>query len=144
MRATLFGIVLVVLLGGGLYPEDRDGGKSFKPAHGQAGIYIARKSETLGALIDFQVVLDGDEVVKLKGGTYAFLAVKPGTHKIEIKGGVGSAVIEVKAGEGKNYFFETGAKPKKALLEPEISQVILEPMGQLMVSQSKWAKPDSK
>jgi len=146
MKSWLLSVSMVLVLVVGAFCEDQgeSAAKSFKAASGEANIYVARKTEIMGALIDFLVVLDGTETVTLKGGTYAFFAVPAGTHKVEVKAGVGSAVIEVNASEGKNYFFETGAKPKKALLEPEMAQVIFEPMGRLMVSQAKYAKPMSQ
>jgi hypothetical protein len=137
MKALMIGVALVLLAGGAGYSDD--GGKSFKPASGQANVYIARKTETMGALLDFEVVLDGKDVVKLKGGAYTFLAVTPGSHKIEIKAGTGSTTVVVNSAEGKNYYYEAGAKPKTALLTPELLPVLLEPMGQLMVKQAKYS-----
>ena len=113
--------------------------KAFQPPADQANLYVARKSETFGALVGFQVLIDGTPVAELKGGTFAFARVPPGTHKIEIHAGISAVSVEVKAAAGKNVFYETGAKPNTALLQPEISLVLLEPLGKLMVSQSKLA-----
>ena len=113
--------------------------KAFRPTADQANIYIARKTETFGALLGFKVLVDGQLVAELKGGTFAFAQVGPGPHKIEIQGGVNSASVDLKADGGKNYFYETGAKAHTALLQPEIGLVLLEPMGRLMISQSSLA-----
>lgn len=117
-------------------PSSQDSeAKRFEPAAGKANLYLVRKSESFGSLVGFQWGLDGKDEGSLSPGTYQLVSLEPGKHKIDVHAGLNSTSLDFDADAGKNYFYETGAKAGSALIQPEISLVLLEPMGKLMVSQ---------
>lgn len=119
--------------------QDREA-KRFSSKENTSNIYISRKSETFGKLVPFAVRVDDVDFGTLTPGTYQYVSVGPGNHKIEIKAGINSATIALNAIPMKNYFYSTGAKAGDPIIQPEINLVLLDVMGKLMISQSKRAE----
>jgi hypothetical protein len=119
--------------------QDRDA-KQFTPADGTANVYIARKNELPGSTVPFRILVDGQEIGILLPGTYQMAVLNPGQHRIEVKAGFNSARENLDTKAGKNYFWSTGSKADSAATQPELSFVLFEKMGQLMISQSRRAE----
>lgn len=118
--------------------SDRDA-KKFSPAAGSGNVYVARRSEMFGMLIPFKLLVDGQDKGTLAQGTYQLVAVAAGQHKIEVTTGLKSVQLTVDVAAGKNYFYSTGAQAGEPILQPELSVVLFEEMGKLMVSQAQRA-----
>ena len=113
--------------------------KKYSVEANKANLYIARKSEMTGGAILFKIKIDGTDYGALSQETYQLITVAPGKHKIELAANIRTGSLTIDTEGGKNYFYSTGAKSGEAILVPDISLVLIDAMGKLMISQAKRA-----
>lgn len=121
-------------------PESDEQGKQFVPPEGRGNVYVQRVNELIlfGQPTPFGVTLDGKEVGGIVPGMYYCFSLEPGTHTLSATSEVSIAHETVHVEPGKNYFYQiTTSKAADNSVKLILSYVILEPMGKLMVQQSK-------
>jgi hypothetical protein len=142
LLCILFAIV-IILSGCASAPmitnNDNPDDELFVPISGTASIFISRTSELPASNTPFRVLVDGQETGPLYQGTWRRISVPAGEHKIEIKAGLTTASETVTVQSGKNYFVSTGSKAGSSGTQPEMSFVLFEEMGRIMIRQSKPA-----
>jgi len=111
--------------------------KKFSPEPGMAGLYIARTYDTFASLVPFPVDVDGNEIGYLSAGGYLLVPVGPGQHTVQVSSMVNTDRAVFEAAAGRNYFYEVQAIKQGAIAQAQLGIVLLEPMGRLMVNQSK-------
>ncbi len=119
--------------------EAETAAKRYAPAEGQANIYVSRTDESLGKAVGFDLFVDQVKAVTLTPGTFTLVPVAPGSHVIKIASPSNSMTATLQAVAGKNYFYQVTPKASAPFtVVPEISLVILEPMGKMMINQSRF------
>ena len=119
--------------------EAEKAAKLYAPAEGQANVYVSRTDESLGKTIGFDPFVDQVKAVTLTPGTFTLVPVAPGSHVIKIASPANSMTATLQAAAGKNYFYQVTPKASAPfVVVPEISLFILEPMGKMMVNQSRF------
>jgi hypothetical protein len=113
--------------------------KQFSPAQGKGNLYVSRPGELtiFGKPAPYGVALDGREVGGIVPDMYFCFAIDPGAHTLSVscQGSVDTVTVRVEA--GKNYYYQltTATVDNKAKLT--LGLVIIEPMGKLMVNNTK-------
>ena len=105
--------------------EAETAAKRYAPAEGQANIYVSRTDESLGKAVGFDVFVDQVKAVTLTPGTFTLVPVAPGSHVIKVASPANSMTATLQA-----------SAPFTVV--PEISLVILEPMGKMMINQTRF------
>jgi hypothetical protein len=62
-------------------------GELFKPGEGVPGmssLYIYRENSWTGALLAWDIKLDGEKVAELRRGGYMYTAIPPGSHTVSV------------------------------------------------------------
>ncbi len=114
--------------------------KQFAPPEGKGNFYVARASEIvlLGQPAALAFSVDGREVGGIVPGMYYCFALEPGTHTFSASSEVSIAHATVNVEAGKNYFYQLStSKAADNTDKLNLSWVILEPMGKLMIQQSR-------
>jgi len=111
--------------------------KRFTPEPGKASLYIARTYDTFASLVPFPVTVDGKEIGYLGPGGYLLVPVGPGQHTVLVSSILNTDRAVFEASTGKNYFYEVQAVKQGAVAQAQLGIVLLEPMGRLMINQSK-------
>ncbi len=114
--------------------------KQFTQSQGKGSLYVQRKSELvlLGQPTPFAVTVDGREVGGIVPGMYYCFALEPGNHTLSVSSEVRIAHATVTVEAGKNYFYQiTSSKAPDNTIKLDLSWVLIEPMGRLMINQSK-------
>ena len=119
--------------------EAEQAAKRYAPESGQANVYVSRTDESLGKTIGFELFVDGVKAVTLTPGSFTLVPVAPGTHVIKIAAPANSMSATLQAAAGKNYFYQVSPKAAAPLVVvPEISLVIIEALGRMMVNQTRF------
>ncbi len=105
--------------------EAETAAKRYAPAEGQANVYVSRTGESLGKAVGFDLFVDNIKVVTLTPGTFTLVPVAPGSHVIKVASPANSMTATLQA-----------SAPFTVV--PEISLVILEPMGKMMINQTRF------
>jgi hypothetical protein len=121
-------------------PDQDAQAKQFAPPDGRGNLYIQRASEfvLLGQPVPFGVTVDGREVGGIVPGMYYCFSLEPGKHTLSASSEVSIAHETVNVEAGKNYFYQiTSSKAADNTVKLTLSWVLLEPLGKLMINQSK-------
>ncbi|HVO37676.1 MAG TPA: DUF2846 domain-containing protein [Spirochaetia bacterium] len=121
-------------------PESDAQAKQFVPAQSKGNLYIQRANEFVifGQPVPFAVTLDGREIGGIIPGMYYCLELEPGNHTLSASAEVSIAHETVRVEAGKNYFYQIStSKAADNTVKLNLSYVLLEPMGKLMIQQSK-------
>ncbi|HUI70243.1 MAG TPA: DUF2846 domain-containing protein [Spirochaetia bacterium] len=124
-------------------PDQDAQAKQFVPPDGKGNLYIQRASEfvLLGQPTPFAVTIDGREVGGIVPGMYYCFPLDPGRHTLSASSEASIAHEAVTVEAGKNYFYQiTSSKAADNTTKLTLAWVPLEPMGKLMVNQSKLGK----
>ncbi len=114
--------------------------KQFAPPQGKGNLYVARANEfvILGQPTPFAFTIDGREVGGIVPGMYYCFELDPGRYSFSASSETSIAHEAVTIEAGKNYFYQiTTSKASDNSIKLNLSFVILEPMGKLMIQQSK-------
>lgn len=103
-------------------------------------VFIARKATTLNQRAALRLSVDDKEIGVLLPGTYFQVSLPAGKHLLTVSSGRKTSTTSVMVVTPKNYYFSTDVKIANGSKQPEISLVIFEEMGKLMISQSKPAQ----
>jgi hypothetical protein len=113
------------------------------PPQGKGNVYIARPSEfvLLGKSTPYAITVDGKQVGGLMPGMYYCIALEPGNHALSAASetSVSNATASVEAGKN-GYFQLTASNGSGNNVKLSLGWVILEPMGKLMVQNSRRAQ----
>jgi len=124
-----------------LASSDQDAeAKQFAPPDGKGNLYIQRANERVlfGQPTPFAVTVDGREVGGIVPGMYYYFPLEPGRHTLSASSEVSIAHETVNVEPGKNYFYQiTSSKAADNTVKLTLSWVLLEPLGKLMINQSK-------
>lgn len=76
------------------------------PTEGKAGIYVYQwKTGVLGAGLDVNFQIKGQQKVPLNTGEYAHFEIAPGLYEYKILGGFTDTFVPVEFDANTNYFF---------------------------------------
>ena len=103
-------------------------------------VFIARKAATINQRAALKLSVDDKEIGVLLPGTYYQVSLPAGKHLLTVSSGWKTTSTSVMVVTPKNYYFSTDVKIENGSKQPEISLVIFEEMGKLMISQSKPAQ----
>jgi hypothetical protein len=121
-------------------PDSDAQAKQFAPPPGKGNLYVARVSEfvILGQPAPFAFFVDEREVGGIVPGMYYCFSLEPGNHTFSASSASSTDHATVTIEAGKNYFYQlTTSNTAENTCKLSLSWVILEPMGKLMVQQSK-------
>ncbi|HET6449875.1 MAG TPA: DUF2846 domain-containing protein [Spirochaetia bacterium] len=145
----LLPVVLVVLAGCVTYtppapspfaPAASDAqGKQFTPPQGKGYLYISRPDEfrLLGKATPYGITVDGKDAGGIMPGMYFCFALDPGHHTFSVscQDSADSAGIQLQA--GKSWYYQISTDEKDNRVKVSLGWVILEPMGKMMINNTK-------
>ena len=113
--------------------------KQFAPPQGKSNLYVSRPGEIaiFGTPAPYGVTLDGKLVGGIMPGMYYCFSLDPGKHAVSASSRDGLASVTVSMEAGKNYYYQIGTSTSDGRTRPRLEWVILEPMGKLMVNNTK-------
>ncbi len=114
--------------------------KQFSPAQGKGNLYIQRNDEItlIGQPAAFAVTVDGIQVGGILPGMYYCFVLEPGRHTLSASSEVSIAHATVTVEAGKNYYYQIlKSKAPDNTEKLDLSWIFIEPMGKLLINQSK-------
>ena len=113
--------------------------KQFAPPQGKGNLYVSRPGELtiFGKPTPYGVTLDGKEVGGIMPGMYYCFALEPGNHVLLAASKDGTQSVTVRVEAGKNYYYQLTASTENNKTKLSLALVILEPMGKLMINNTK-------
>ncbi|HUX13971.1 MAG TPA: hypothetical protein VMW87_13150 [Spirochaetia bacterium] len=112
--------------------------KQFKPPAGKANLYLAMSEGSSSA--PAEIFVDGKDAGQVGPGTFLLLALDPGGHTMSAGSNDTSARTDFDLEAGRNYFYTVNVSSTFLTMKASITIVLLEPMGKLMIRQSKRAQ----
>jgi Protein of unknown function (DUF2846) len=113
--------------------------KKFAPPQGKGNVYVSRPGEftILGKPTPYGVTLDGKEVGGIMPDMYFCFTLEPGDHTLSAtcRDSIYSVTVRAEAGKNSYYQLSTSTADNKTKLS--LGLVILEPMGKLMVNNTR-------
>ena len=85
----------------------------------------------------FKVSVDRKDVGSIMPGTFCLVSLDPGRHEVTVSSGLNTARASLDVDAAKNYFYEVTSTSGGFSAQPSLGVVLLEPMGKMMVQQSK-------
>ena len=113
--------------------------KRFVPPQGEGNVYVSRPGEVtiLGQPTPYGVTLDGKEVGGIMPNMYFCLSLKPGAHTLAVSSQDGTDTATVIVEAGKNYYYQLNTSTVDNKTRLSLGLVILEPMGKLMINNTR-------
>jgi hypothetical protein len=120
-------------------PQSDAQAKQFSPAPGKSNLYVSRPGELtiFGKPAPYGVTLDGKEVGGIVPDMYFCFALDPGNHTLSASCQDGIDTVTLRVEAGKNYYYQLNTATVDNKTKLTLGLVIIEPMGKLMVNNTK-------
>lgn len=120
-------------------PQSDAQAKQFSPPQGKGNLYVSRAGEftVFGRPAPYGITLDGKEVGGIMPDMYFCFALEPGTHTLSASCQDSIDPITVRVEAGKNYYYQLNTSTVDNKTKLTLGWVIIEPMGKLMMNNTK-------